>query len=112
MTRWVICDALPDGKPAVAEFAHAFRHRRELPDGRLLVECEFEADGPQLDRAQQDARLLVLPSLTAPADRLPAAVQSRLAAMGVTPAAGDTVLNLLRALRGKLGARFRVDLDS
>lgn len=113
MKRWVICDALPDGKPAAAEYAHAFRHRRELPGGQLLCECEFEADGPQIEQAQKDARMIVLPSLSAPTARLSPAVLAQLTAIGVTPLSGDTVLNVLRAMRSRLGlVFFRVDLDA
>ena len=55
--------------------------------------------------------LTLLPSLQTPADKLPAAVLTWLAARGIVPAAGDTLLNVLRALRdagGETGRSFDI----
>jgi len=110
--RWCICDTMPDGSPSVDRYARAWRHRRELPGGKLLILAEFEADGRELDAAQTDQTIEMLPSLTAPASRLRPQLLARLETLGVTPQPGDTVLNVMRAVRDKLGFRFRVDLDS
>ncbi len=55
--------------------------------------------------------LVLLPSLHVPTDRLPQAVLDFFVARGVVPSAGDTLLNMLRALRdagGENGRSFDV----
>lgn len=109
--RWCICEMLPDGRPTVADHTVVWGKRRELPSARLLVRAQFEADGPELEAAQLDPRIEVLPSLTAPAGRLSARMQARLATLGITPSADDTVLNVLRALRDRYQLGLKIDLE-
>jgi len=84
--------------------------RATFPDGRGLFECEFE--GEEHEAAQKIPGIIVLPSLTTPASKLPQKVFDWLASHGVTPQPDDTVLNVLRALRDKFGASFAVDLSA
>ncbi len=81
--------------------------RCSLPDGRALYQVEFLDE--ELAKAQTQP-IIILPGLNAPASKLPQKVLDWLAGQGITPAPGDTVLNLLRGLRDKLGATFNVDL--
>jgi hypothetical protein len=105
--RWV--RAVPEGDGAPPFKCREFSRRMELADGSVIFQAGFRPD--ELAAAQAVAGVTVLPSLTAPASRLPAAVTTWLAGQGITPAAGDTVLNVLRALRDKFGGSFDVDLD-
>jgi len=57
---------------------------------------------------QADAKILVLPSKAAPAERLPQNIQSWLAAERVVINPGDTVLNVLRSIRSRFGLKFSV----
>jgi len=107
--RWCVATIDSDGCPKeLRGKARGWSTRLIFADGRGLFDCEFETH--EMDAAQGITGLIVLPSLTAPASRLPAAVLAWLQAKGVTPASDDTVLNLLRALRDKFGAKFLVDL--
>lgn len=57
--------------------------------------------------------LTLLPSLQTPAEKLSPAALAFLAARGIVPAAGDTLLNVLRALRdagGETGRSFDISL--
>jgi hypothetical protein len=105
--RWCISTVESDGRPRVALYARAFDHRMEI-GARVLCRAEFEGDEVQLEAAQADAQVLVLPSKAAPADRLPQNIQSWLAADGVVLEPGDTVLNVLRKVRARFGLRFNV----
>jgi hypothetical protein len=111
--RWCICEQLPDGRPCVVEHQpHAVRHRRELPDGRVLVEVELDHGGAAIDAIEQDARVVMLPSLNASAQKLSARKGVALAALGVTPAAGDDVFDVLRRLDARHGLRLpRIDSE-
>lgn len=58
--------------------------------------------------------LTLLPSLQTPAGKLPATVLTLLAAHGIVPQTGDTLLNVLRALRdagGETGRSFDISLS-
>lgn len=83
----------------------AMERLRELPDGTLLLRCEFASE---LDMrfARTSTGVTFLPSLSTPADRLSQAVQDWLTARGVTLEDGDTVLNALRKLRDATGGNF------
>jgi len=111
--RWCICEQLPDGRPCVVEYGpHAVRHRRELPDGRVLVEVEFQDRSAALDAADQDARIIVLPSLNARAAKLSGRKLAALAALGVSLQADDDVFDLVRRLGNQLGLKLpRIDSE-
>ena len=71
----------------------------------------YRIDGEAALFADGIPGLTLLPSLQTPADKLPAAVLTWLAARGIVPAAGDTLLNVLRALRdagGETGRSFDI----
>jgi hypothetical protein len=107
--RWCVATLAIDGWPEeLRDKIKAWSLRLSLGDGRGLFDCEFEAD--EHEAAQKVAGIIVLPSLTAPASKLPSGVLAWLQGKGITPAADDTVLNVLRALRDKFGANFSVDL--
>lgn len=112
--RWAVV------QPPLAGRGGALAARIEFRDGTYLVECEFGAFGDarrQLRSFQTSLQPgeFMLPSLTAPTERLPQAVLDWLANRGVVPQPGDTVLNLLRALRDamkdSMGLDFDVDLE-
>ncbi len=113
ITRWCICEQLPDGRPCVVEHApRAWRHRRELPDGRVLVEIELDHGSAAVDAIDNDARIVMLPSLNASAQKLSARKSAALGALGVTLSAGDDVFDLLRRLDAQLGLRLpRIDSE-
>jgi hypothetical protein len=75
---------------------------RKLPWGWLY---RIEADAATFSNGIPG--LTLLPSLQAPANKLSAPVLSFLAAQGITPQAGDTLLNVLRALRDAGGENDR-----
>ena len=107
--RWCVATLGSDGWPEeLRERVKAWSLRINLADGRGLFDCEFESD--DLAAAQKIPGIIILPSLTTPASKLPAGVLTWLGVRGITPLAEDTVLNVLRALREKLVATFPVDL--
>jgi len=114
MKRWCIAELSVDRTPiGVADRAAAWARRALLPDGRLLVEAEW--DQQQLIEAERDPTVTVLPSLSAPAaTSLHAALLSLLAIWGVALGPTDDVQQALRKLRAALGLGvedFRVDKE-
>ncbi len=78
-----------------------------LPDGSFLMRCEF-ASAEALAQAQALPNVRVLPSLATNANKLPQAVKDWLVAHGVTVAADDTLLDVMRRLRNNLGQDFDI----
>jgi len=71
-------------------------------DGTAMF--RVEADSDQWAAINSMDSVLVLPSLNAPAERHGAAVKKHFTDNGITPAPGDTTLNMLRKLRDAKGA--------
>jgi len=78
----------------------------DLSNDDLLIDCEF--DDAQFAAAQRDARLLLLPSLSAPAARLAAGTQSLFSREGIAPAPDDSLFDLLRRLRNARGSTYDI----
>ena len=78
-----------------------------LPDGSFLLRCEF-ASAETLAQAQVLPGVVVLPALATNANKLSQAVKDWLVAHGVTVAAADTILDVMRQLRDKFGQRFDI----
>jgi hypothetical protein len=71
----------------------------------FVVEC----DDVQFSNLNANANLTVFPSLNAPATQLSAKAMAYLTTQAVTPAVGDEVLNVLRAVRDKKGVSVMID---
>ena len=84
--------------------------RLVLPDGSYLVYCEFNSEQTMV-AAQSIGGITMLPSLSTPASRLSVGVRTWLVNHGVTVQPGDTVLNVLRALRNKIGKQDDFDIS-
>jgi hypothetical protein len=113
--RW--CRVTPQADGTVASLrglVGALEVKFYLPDGSAIARVEI--DEPNLVTVQALADLVVLPSLNAPADKLPVAVQTWLTTQGVIIATGDTVLNVLRTLRNGAvtdpARRLRILIDT
>jgi len=78
-----------------------------LPDGSFLMRCEF-ASAEALAQAQALPNVKVLPSLGTNVNKLSPAVKVWLATHGVTLAADDTVLDVMRRLRNNRGQDFDI----
>lgn len=108
--RWCIATIDEDGWPKeLRDRCQGWSHRHTFEGNKALFKVEFEQD--ELSESQNIPGVVVLPSLNAPASRLPQGVLDWLAAHGIVPDAGDTVLNVLRTLRDKFGEKFTVDLS-
>lgn len=107
--RWCIATIDSDGWPkGLRDRCRGWNHRYTFEGNKALFEIEF--DEGELSESQTILGVIVLPSLNAPAVRLPQVVLDWLAAHDVVPGADDTVLNVLRTLRDKFGEKFTVDL--
>lgn len=111
--RWCICEQLEDGRACVVDHRpQAVRHRRELPDGRVLVEVELHDRSAAVAAIEQDARIVMLPSLNARAAKLSQRKTAALAALGVALQADDDVFDVLRRLDAQLGLGLpRIDSE-
>jgi len=105
--RYVITSA--DGAALHGNF-HRVQQIWGNVDGSALF--RVECDDVQFQSLAALRGVTVLPSLNAPADRLSSAAAAYFAAEGVTAAAGDTVLNMLRKVRALKPGASGVMIDN
>lgn len=104
LLRYVIAQS--DGLNLYGNY-HAVSHLWQHGDGTSMFTVECDDFG--FDALNMDLTVTVLPSLHAPANKLGPKFQAFLSQAGVAQQPGDTVLNVLRALRNAKGLTMKID---